>query len=316
MRNLHAYSIDKSVFVSANRRKFGGKEYMTEFGLDELDYGARRLDPRLGHFTTPDPLATSSPSISPWSYCNGDPINFIDPTGKYTEATDLGNGRYQITGGSISSMQDLLDLLIYIVDADNIRTGEILGITPTPTSFYNSDKDSEESKHGWQIGLIIDMNDTSGIDFLNNIKNNPPPLFTDYIPNARNNHKYDFKATNGNGNGRDPSLKHYRGMPIGYNFGNVPIIASARDIGNMTAGYMAAINGIPLGYTMTAFTVYQSISSNSITFEGISTDNAELYGWKMGNLTTTNIRKNWNLKSSVAHGVIDLVIESISKLWK
>lgn len=68
-------------YAEKNRRKFGGKEYMTEFGLDEYDYVARRYDPLLGHFTTPDPLASGNPSISPWAYCNGDPINFIDPTG-------------------------------------------------------------------------------------------------------------------------------------------------------------------------------------------------------------------------------------------
>lgn len=74
--------------LSTNSKKFEGKEYMTEFGLDEYEFGARRLDPRLGHFTTPDPFATINHGISPWDYCNGDPINFIDPTGKYTLLQD------------------------------------------------------------------------------------------------------------------------------------------------------------------------------------------------------------------------------------
>lgn len=71
-----------AVNADTNRNKFGGKEYMTELGLDECDYVARRYDPLLCHFTTPDPLASGNLSISPWAFCNGDPINFIDPTGK------------------------------------------------------------------------------------------------------------------------------------------------------------------------------------------------------------------------------------------
>ncbi len=33
-------------------------------------------------FHSPDPLAFETPHISPYSYCNGDPINYIDPTGE------------------------------------------------------------------------------------------------------------------------------------------------------------------------------------------------------------------------------------------
>lgn len=83
-KRYYAYGLPHgdAYYPEKNRRKFGGKEYMTEFGLDEYDYGARRHDPLLGHFSTPDPFAIMNPSISPWAFCNGDPINFIDPTGE------------------------------------------------------------------------------------------------------------------------------------------------------------------------------------------------------------------------------------------
>ena len=63
------------------RRKYGGKELLTELGLDEYDFSARRLAP-CGSFTQPDPKATKYPWLSPYAYCAGDPINYVDPTGE------------------------------------------------------------------------------------------------------------------------------------------------------------------------------------------------------------------------------------------
>ena len=64
------------------RRKYGGKELLTELGLDEYDFSARRLAP-CGSFTQPDPKATKYPWLSPYAYCAGDPINYVDPTGMF-----------------------------------------------------------------------------------------------------------------------------------------------------------------------------------------------------------------------------------------
>ena len=80
------------------RHKFGAKELLTEFGLAEYDFNARRAIAAVASFSQPDPLAgalTDPQSgrrlavpylsgISPYAYCAADPINLIDPTGKYT----------------------------------------------------------------------------------------------------------------------------------------------------------------------------------------------------------------------------------------
>jgi RHS repeat-associated protein len=59
--------------------KYIGKEYDTENGLNYYDVEARLLDgPR---FTTMDPLAEKYPSISPYAYCMGNPINNVDLRG-------------------------------------------------------------------------------------------------------------------------------------------------------------------------------------------------------------------------------------------
>ena len=73
---------------SGNRFRFTGKELGAEAGL--YDFSARFLHPRFGRFTTLDPLAEKYPNISPYAYCNGNPVNFVDPDGMDWYAYYLG----------------------------------------------------------------------------------------------------------------------------------------------------------------------------------------------------------------------------------
>jgi hypothetical protein len=50
-------------------------------GLNEYDFSARWQDAAVPGFTTPDPLAELNCGVSPYVYCDGDPINRVDPTG-------------------------------------------------------------------------------------------------------------------------------------------------------------------------------------------------------------------------------------------
>ena len=65
---------------SGNRFRFTGKELGAETGL--YDFSARFLHPRFGRFTTLDPLAEKYPSVSPYAYCNCNPVRYIDPDGR------------------------------------------------------------------------------------------------------------------------------------------------------------------------------------------------------------------------------------------
>ena len=82
--DYYPYGIPHATAYSpeANRRKFGGKEYTSEFGFSSCDFGARLYSPLLCGFDSPDSKASGYTHISPYAYCAADPVNLIDPTGE------------------------------------------------------------------------------------------------------------------------------------------------------------------------------------------------------------------------------------------
>ena len=75
--------------------------------------------------------------------------------------------------------------------------------------------------------------------------------------------------------------KYYRGMPMLMPNG-ITLYMSARDIGNMMAGYKAGASGLKWSDVENAFDMYQSRSIHVIQHEGFSTKNAEKYGYMLG----------------------------------
>ena len=62
--------------------KYSSKELDRENGLDLYDSQARWFDPMLPQTTTQDPLAEKYFSISPYTWCAGNPVRFVDPDGE------------------------------------------------------------------------------------------------------------------------------------------------------------------------------------------------------------------------------------------
>ena len=84
------YSFGTRIPISslpANNRHLLAKE---DFALNSspggtlVDFGARLYNPHIASWTSPDPLGYMSPHISPYSYCNSDPVNHIDPDGEWS----------------------------------------------------------------------------------------------------------------------------------------------------------------------------------------------------------------------------------------
>ena len=47
-----------------------------------IDFGARQYSPSLRRWMTPDPLSEKYYGISPYAFCNNNPVNFVDPDGE------------------------------------------------------------------------------------------------------------------------------------------------------------------------------------------------------------------------------------------
>ena len=62
--------------------KYSGKEIETRHGIGWYDFGARRYDHDVARWTTMDPLSEKYYSVSPYAFCNNNPVNFVDPDGK------------------------------------------------------------------------------------------------------------------------------------------------------------------------------------------------------------------------------------------
>lgn len=74
----------------------------------------------------------------------------------------------------------------------------------------------------------------------------------------------------------------YRGMPVKTKKDGTNVYSSARDIGNIAAGYIARINSIPWSIARKKYDKLQSQQENRKSVEGISSQNAQYLGWKIG----------------------------------
>ncbi len=72
--------------------RFNGKESQKFAGLPYLDYGARYYHPLSSRWTTMDPMAEKYYSVSPYAFCSGNPVNFVDVDGGFPLLANLVGG--------------------------------------------------------------------------------------------------------------------------------------------------------------------------------------------------------------------------------
>ena len=98
---------------------YGGKELPQLFGIDWYDSVAR-WQTTSGVFSSPDPLMEKYYSVSPYSYCAGNPINYVDSqgdsliitkTGEYLEMRGNSSDVYYFDGEKLCFIGNLGEVI-------------------------------------------------------------------------------------------------------------------------------------------------------------------------------------------------------------
>lgn len=204
-----------------------------------------------------------------------------------TDVTKNNDGTYTVVNGKADG-----DRNVYLVkDAKSIHGAHstVVAKSVTDRSFLNDDGKAV-------VGAKIDLSDKKGADFLNNkiIGDKKLSVFG-YADNAHGGQKYDFKTNGPNGetNGIKsikPELQaayQYRGGVVDEVQGlsdksNVPTVASARDVGNIGAGYMAGSSGVPWIAFRYKADQLESKQVGHPAVEGQTTQLAEKLGYYLG----------------------------------
>ncbi|MBQ9467253.1 MAG: hypothetical protein IJU62_09790 [Muribaculaceae bacterium] len=72
---------NRTAATGVQPRKYGGKELDRMNGLDWVDNEARMYDPLIGSTPTMDTQCERYYGISPYAWCGGNPVRYIDPSG-------------------------------------------------------------------------------------------------------------------------------------------------------------------------------------------------------------------------------------------
>jgi len=274
-KTLRSYSLDER-----ERYLFTGKERDSKINYDY--FGARYYDSDVGRFLSVDPLADHPQNIgwSPYNYTMNNPINRIDPDGRNSESThvdqdgkviavynDGDNGVYQhgvnADGGTVTAFQLGKRYNKYGTSANGKKIGESL----TSHSFM-------DSNNAGVVGATINLSDGSGQKFIDNEIIAANLNLIEYMPNATGGQSLDFKTRNINSRPKGMSRDQYvyRGMLFDGK------IASARDLGNYAAGYVAGDNGLSWSTARMGFDGLESYQQGKFATEGNTTQFAQRAG--------------------------------------
>ena len=135
--------------------KYGSKELDRQNGLDWYDFEARYQDPMLPMFTTQDPLTEQDPSRSPYAYCAGNPIRFIDPSGEewvcssYMDLKGITHVNLKVTG------------VVYNNSSEDFNMGKVRDVIANQIQDVFSFHDDDNK---YDIKMVTDIRVVSNVD--------------------------------------------------------------------------------------------------------------------------------------------------------
>lgn len=130
--------------------RFNAKEDQNFTGVPPLDYGARFYNPAHNRWSTPDPLAEKYYGISPYAFCNNNPVNFVDLDGR--EILPKGTNELLMIKNTIPS-----DMWKYIQVGENgfIDKNLINSVTLETSSNFSSLQEMVNSSTIVEVDMIL-----------------------------------------------------------------------------------------------------------------------------------------------------------------
>lgn len=97
----------------------GHEDQSSDFGTSYTDFGARQYNPALRRWMTPDPLSEKYYGLSPYAFCNNNPVNLVDEDGEVVE-----------TLWDLASICAGIQSLVQNIESGNVKAavGDGLGI--------------------------------------------------------------------------------------------------------------------------------------------------------------------------------------------
>ena len=268
---------DGSKFDQSKEYRDARSEYSQNFGSNIASYADFAL-----YFTGQGSLSTGSNSISTTTQTQNNNAEFAgfhkNKGDNSTYVQILPDGKYKVVKVELNDN----DKTIYVVNDKVERTGDNIGESLFIDSFYYADGPSKATLSRG----IIDTTSKEGADFLNNKIYTDTPSRTAYIATYSpwlDTSSYDLKNVGAEkyAPGQERADYTYRGSQI-----YPGVYASARDFGNIGAGYVAGYNGSSWEASKFAFERFQAFKSGNPFGDGTEVDQSvsgETLGWKQGN---------------------------------
>ncbi len=99
-----------------NLFRFGGKEWSKAFS--DYDFGARYHSTDHCRFSTMDPLAEKYYHLSPYAYCNGNPVRYVDLFGMEGVKYDDGAGGYIIESNIVVLTEEAIQITDFMTERE------------------------------------------------------------------------------------------------------------------------------------------------------------------------------------------------------